>query len=541
MGNEPFITFDDISLRMRTRRILEGTSWEMKCNQHWAILGPNGAGKSTFVKSIFGKVPVVKGKITYHFAESNGHQSPRKFQYISYVSPESVRDIMADEKLQDEIRDFSGKVDQVTTVADIIIGDLDHTTDTDGLAIRLQKVARQVKVRHLLGRGIRSLSTGEMSHVLIARSLMTDPKLLILDEPFDGLDKISQKSLAQTIKDLMQGDMRVLLITHKFEEIVDGITHVLYLKDGRVHTSGKKESVLNLETIKDVFGFNQTKLDVDNRKLSLPSDFGPDRSVTGHANGYKDNDYPLVKMKNVTVRYAGIVTLDAFNWTMNRGENWVLLGPAGAGKSTILKLILGENLQAYANEIHLFGKKKGSGVSIWDIKKNIGIVSSDLQAGYALNIRAFDVVCSGFHDTVGLYKKCSPEQIEIARNWFGVMGVANLKNKSFGGLSHGQRQLILIARAMVKSPLLLMIDEPCDGLDIFNRMKLYEIIEHVGRHTQTNLIYATHNEQEILPCMTDILRLDHGKLLNVQKNEISHFAPEHLPHFPIRSSVSSRV
>ena len=148
----------------------------------------------------------------------------------------------------------------------------------------------------------------------------------------------------------------------------------------------------------------------------------------------------------------------------------VLLGPDGAGKTTILNLILGENLQAYANDIHLFGKKKGAGVSIWEIKRNVGVVSWDLQARYAKNIRAEEVVLSGFHDTVGLYRNSTAEETEIALHWMTLLGVADFKEKSFGNLSNGQRQLTLIARAMVKSPVLLLLDEPFNGLDISKRV-----------------------------------------------------------------------
>jgi molybdate transport system ATP-binding protein len=229
-------------------------------------------------------------------------------------------------------------------------------------------------------------------------------------------------------------------------------------------------------------------------------------------------------MKNVTVKYNQQRILDKFSWCAKKGENWAIRGPKGAGKSTILTLILGDNLQAYANEIYLFGKKRGSGESIWDIKKQIGCISSDLQIRQHKNINAFDVVCSGFFDSNGLYKKCSPEELSIAGEWAHFLGVDELADQRFGRLSHGQRQLTLIARAMVKSPKILILDEPFQGLDIKNRTKMLNVFEYIGSQTSTNLIYVPNQDEETLNCITHVLEMDRGRAtgtraLNDQKDK----------------------
>ncbi len=223
----------------------------------------------------------------------------------------------------------------------------------------------------------------------------------------------------------------------------------------------------------------------------------------------------LIRMKNTTVKYHKVTVLDKVNWTVRQGDNWMILGPNGSGKTTLLKLVLGENQQAYANDIYLFGKKKGSGESVWEIKKNIGFISSELQAHYPTHLSAFDVVCSGFFDSIGLYRLCSNEQKDLARAWIDTLGIAYLAGQKFGQLSHGQCQLVLIARAMVKSPVLLMLDEPCDGLDITNRDRLLQLLGIIGERTDTHLIYVTHHKEEIIPCITHVLSLDRGKIIDI--------------------------
>jgi molybdate transport system ATP-binding protein len=517
MESAPLITLENITVRLRDRPYLQNTSWEINSNEHWAMLGPNGSGKTTFARSLIGAVPIVKGKITYHFSKADRRNPAVATDKIGYVSPEMHRDIIKREYLQDRFRDFSGLIDEFTSVKQLI---LNQTVDLQRRGPQDEKtfdrVARQTGIEALLQRDIKSLSTGEMNAVLIAKALIKNPKLLILDEPFDGLDKKSRDFLTEAISALARDGIQLIMITHRFEEIVPEISHVMLLKQGQIYMAGRKENVFKPQIIDAVYETEKQAGPPNGRKLNsaLPPLEGKRKPLSHDREA--GNPQILIEMKDVTVKYGSRLILDKFNWVVKQGENWVILGPQASGKSTVLTLIRGDNLQAYANDIHLFGKKRGTGESIWEIRKKIGYISSDLQLRQHKNVDALDVVCSGFFDSNGLYRNCSRDELSIARAWIQFLDVADLAGQKFGRLSHGQRQLVLIGRAMVKSPEFLILDEPFQGLDIKNKAKLRSAFEYIGSNTHTNLIYVPDQEEEKLNCITHVMNMKRGKAISTR-------------------------
>jgi molybdate transport system ATP-binding protein len=208
------------------------------------------------------------------------------------------------------------------------------------------------------------------------------------------------------------------------------------------------------------------------------------------------------------------MVLDEINWTVRRGENWALLGPNGSGKTTLLSLILGDNPQAYANRITLFGRHRGSGESIWEIKERIGWVASELHLYYPGTVPCFDVVCSGFFDSVGLYRRCSDEQRKTASTWMDRLGIAGYADAMFGRISEGEQRMVLLARALVKHPWLLILDEPCQGLDRDNRERVLRTIDVVGSQIDTSVIYVTHRPDDVPNIITHVMRLDRGRIVD---------------------------
>ena len=454
MIKKPVITLDAITVRLRDKVYLQNTSWQINTTENWAVLGPNGAGKTTLAKSLFGSVPVVGGSITHHYGTED---SRPVYASIGYVSPEQQRGIMEKEKLQLDSRDFSGNLHDVTTVKDIILGRAyRHEPGSADYTHRLGEVAEKLRIESILGRNILSISSGEMAKTLIARALLKKPRLLILDEPYNGLDHRSRRSLKTMLERLIDDHVQVVLITHRFEEIMSNISHVLLLKNGSIYQRGRRDEILTKEILAGLYR-SENSLPVGPDRLSVFSSTReqdkPDRS----AKDGKTAGNVLIKMTDTSVKFKDVTVLDKVNWTVKHGDNWMILGPNGAGKTTLLKLVLGENQQAYANDISLFGRKKGSGENVWDIKKSIGFISSELKTRHPRHLSAFHIVCSGFFDSIGLYRLCSAEQKNMARAWIDTLGIASLANEKFGQLSHGQCQLVLIARAMVKAPVLLML------------------------------------------------------------------------------------
>jgi len=519
---KPFITLDNVTVRLQDKLILQNSFWQIDSDQHWAILGPNGSGKSTLVRALWGGVPLRSGRILYAFGDSTQavHLVPQRHP-IGYGSCETHQRLMEYESMQEELREYAGKTDEVTTAQEVILSGISANREvTPDDRARLVGVADSLGIPYLLQRGITLLSTGEMRKTLIARALMKSPRLLILDEPFDGLDEESRVSLGESINHLMAGTMRVILVTHRAEEIVPNTTHVLFIKNGRLFMQGPKEEMLTSEKVSKLFGC-ELRLEKDDGRYRVSYGLEKLHKVDGAflgRNVFHDIPETLIEMKETTVRYGEVLALDRLTWSMKRGENWAILGPNGSGKSTILELILGENLQGYSNQVFIFGKPKGSGQTLWDIKRRIGVVSSELQIQYRKKMSAYDVIASGFYDSIGLYQYPTAEQKEIVDAWVELLRIGEIAQESYHRLSYGQKRMVLLARAMVKPPVLLILDEPCHGLDILNRRRILNIVEMIGE-TETNLLYVTNHREEILSSITHVLRLQKGKAVTQGKKE----------------------
>jgi len=484
--NSSLISLKDVSNNLWDKKILKNVSWSTKFGQNWAIMGPNGAGKSVLIKIILGQLP--------YFGTIIRHEKISNFEKIVEVTFDQQKLLSVKEEKKDRYEEFSGHEQRLLTGREFIDPSKKNSE-------KLQKTAEEFCFSTILDKPIRYFSNGEVRKSLIVKALLANPKLIILDEPFDGLDTLSVKWLKETISAIINKGLTVWLVSHQFDELVPEIEHVLCLKSGEVFAKGLRSEIITTTTMQKLYGISN--LDNFNKREEIINDVkynGISQQDLTDSTPKKNKFTHIIKMENVNINYGRKVVLKQFNWSVKTGENWKIIGPNGAGKSTLLSLISGDNLQAYSNKIYLFGKKRGSGESIWDIKKKIGLVSPESQLLYREPISVLKVVLSGFFDSVGLYTPTSKNQKKIASKWLQFLEIENLSEHTFTRLSYGQQRLILIARALVKSPQLLILDEPCQGLDLKNREHIIKVIDKIGQNSATQIIYVTHVVSDQLNC-----------------------------------------
>lgn len=499
MSDGPLLELDDVTMRVRERKLLAHTSWTIRRGEQWAVLGPNGSGKSTLARTVAGELPSAGGRIRLRSGER-----------IALVSFERQQELYLRELELDHARHFSGRTDDVLTARQLLEGaaDGDRSGAEHGKRVH-NALSGALDLSHLLDRPFRSLSAGEMRKALVARAFASGPTLLVLDEPFDGLDARSRATLVAYLEGIMGEGRHVVIVTHRAEEILPGVTHVLALRDGAVVGKGPREEMLEPARLEELYGapFRPVERRARRRALTASGNGAPSPDSAAPA---LDSAETLVELEGVDVRYGELTVIRNFTWRLRRGERWGLFGPNGSGKTTLLNLIVGDNLQAYANDVRLFGRRRGNGESVWEIKRRIGLVTPNLQLGYRHSIRGLEVVLSGFFDSIGLYRQPSEAEIAAARRWIEALDLSDLADRHFTRLSYGQRRLLLIARALVKEPELLVLDEPCQGLDPRNRHRVLDAIDAACDSSPLlSMLYVTHHDDEHPAALTHLLRL-HG-------------------------------
>ena len=301
------------------------------------------------------------------------------------------------------------------------------------------------------------------------------------------------------VLELLSGmvDLQILFVLSNPSDIPSFINHVLPISDRKLEQSyTPSEFISNTQLLRQLFPLLET-----NRCERVFEKFKSADFTKESKDEKSDETSEVVKLCNIHIGYDQRTILKDMNWTVLKGERWALLGPNGAGKSTLLSIVCADNPQSYANDIRLFGRKRGTGESIWDIKRHIGYVSPEMHNYYLKNVPCKDIVGSGLFDTIGLYRKCNEAQLEQCAKWMKIFGIFALAEKSFRNISSGEQRLCLLARAFVKEPDLLILDEPLHGLDVSNKLKTKKIIEDYCSDPDKTLIYVTHYIHEIPDCI----------------------------------------
>ena len=506
----PLLSVDDIIIRANSRLCFAGTNWSIHADEQWALIGPTGAGKTLFVKALCGRLPVVHGQIRYYFDDTPFGRTYLRRGEIILVTAETQHEVLQQYAGYHQARWQSTESAGVPTVAEFlnwqnIEGRSPYeinppSVDESIYAIRRAQAVALLGIGSLLDRSLIHLSHGEGRKVLLGRALMQSPKLLILDDPFGGLDDETRKTLIGYLTAILEGgQQRLLLVLSRPDEIPNGITHVLGIAEHQVAIQGAKAAVLASSFARGVFKVDPRPAREDHM---LPAKDWP----------VLPPGTPLIELKHASVIYQDVTVLHDITWTMRQGEHWAIRGPNGAGKSTLLSLILADNPQAYANELKIFGRRRGSGESIWDIKRHIGWVAPEIHMYYQSQATCQTIVCSGFFDSIGLYHDVTPAQLQIAAKWMQALEIEALAERSFREVSIGEQRLVLLARALVKQPRLLILDEPCQGLDGLNRSRIIELLDTLCQQTPVSLLYVTHHLDELPRSITHVLHLENGRM-----------------------------
>lgn len=477
------LQLDETLCRLSSRRALRVRGFTLRQGEHWCLFGGNGAGKSVLAQLLCGRLRI--GTAALHVAPDFDPQ--RDVLFVSFEEQQSLAALDA----RHDISEYDPSAhDQGTTVHALVSAGLPLSPLDE---VRLQQLLAALDLQVLQARGIRYLSSGQTRKALLARALFRRPRLLVLDEPLESIDGETRASLQRVLAQSMGPDTATLLLCRRERDILPGITHLALLDSLALLASGP------LDTVRASAEFVR----LAQRRLPVPAQLPvstPRRPLPALA-----PDLPLLALHKVNAGYPGKPVLRELDWTFKPGQHALISGPNGCGKSTLLNLLCGENHMAYGQDVVLFGRRRGSGESVWEVKARFGVVSNELHLRYCKGWRVLDVVVSGFFDSVGLYDDSGASEQQAARDWLAALNLLPLAGDHYHELSFGEQRLVLLARAMVKQPAILILDEPCVGLDDAWRQLVLDIVDRIAATTSTQILFVSHDPQDAPQCINQWL------------------------------------
>lgn len=424
------------------------------CNESWCVLGDVGSGIDTFVQLLSGHLEADRATL---------FRVPDTCAVVSFRAQQELYE----QEVRNDDSDFMDRVDPGTLARDFI-----------GPHGETRELIHLFRLEHVMNSGYRQLSSGESRKLLLLQAITNGATSMLVEKPYDGLDIQSCEDFDRTMLRLMDQGIGIVIVIASRSDIPRWCTHLAVIDDRKVILQGEMRSVLE-------------------RAQERRSGEGWSEIIKGfnkaHESGVSDE---LVRLVNGRARYGGRIIFTGLELSVRQGQHTLVTGPNGAGKSTLLSLITGDHPDCYTNELYLFGLRRGSGESIWQLKKEMGIVSPALHREHYIPGNALQVVISGFYDSIGLYRNYTGEQQDRARKWLGRIGLAACENTPFRRLSYAQQRLTLIARALIKMPRLLILDEPTQGLDDSNRSHLLDFLEMVAEKEISTILYVSHRRDE---------------------------------------------
>jgi molybdate transport system ATP-binding protein len=489
----PLIELHDVDVSLDGTTILREIHWRLLPGQHWAVLGANGSGKSTFLRLIRGELWPAPGHSSRRVYNLDGQKQETAVgikEKIALVSPElQQRYLQQDWRLtglQTVQSGFGG-------------GDYVYQKLTAKQKKTAQGVMELLGVASLAPRNVQQLSTGELRRLLVARALVSSPRVLICDEICDGLDGDSRTALLQALERVARNGTRLIYTTHRSEELLPVLTHRLVLRHGRVHEQGRiaRQNGLPSPFARDWRAF----------PLNPNANYASDSATVTNA---RANRQVLIRIERANVFLNEKQVLFDIAWELRRGQHWAFLGPNGAGKTTLLKLICGDVHAALGGRVRRFAFTSRN--SLWEVKREIGIVSPDLQANHREHWSGEEVVASGFFSSMGLNRRLTQAQRGRITQLLRRLGLTALSEKPVTKMSYGEFRKILLARALVGRPAILALDEPFDGLDADAKAEMAKLLASVAS-SGTSLIVVSHHTSELPACITQVAHLARGRIV----------------------------
>ena len=496
-------SINNATVRFLTNTLFHDLTFKINKGEHWALIGESGSGKSALLQTIAGRFNITGGSLNYYFQDDvSGPQAAQNGQsinnrLISLVEPKHhFRNLSNTTDFYYQQRYNSSDSEDALTVDDYLLSV--KSVPRPNIHWTLDKTLTLLNLHALRDKQLIKLSNGETKRLMLAAALLKNPILLLLDNPLTGLDVKTRQEFNGIIEQVTASGISIIMAT-SVHEIPEAITHIAVLKSGEIIHESTRDAFKP-----QLFSTNTTDT-IDNQELTELLHISKNPVVFNQ----------IVTMDQVHIQYGDKVILDDVNWQIKTGDRWALLGPNGAGKSTLLSLINGDNPQAYANNIILFDKKRGTGESIWDIKKKIGFVSPELHQYFPTDNSCLQVIESGYYDTLGLFRPSNPERAAIALRWMKALEIDRYARTLLKNIPASAQRLCLLARALIKNPALLIFDEPCQGMDDHQQLHFKNLVDTICSLSNVTLIYVTHYQHEIPNSVDKVLQLDKGKVVKI--------------------------
>lgn len=459
-----------MNIRNFRHQELDINSFNTTPGQSWCVFGENHSGIDSFIDLLAGKLSHCQADVL---------DLPKNPGILSFRAQQEL----FEKEIRNDDSDFLNKTDPGTLVRDFLLNPEAHLD-----------LLQTFGMSDCLDLGYRQLSSGQARKLLLLCELTVGTATLVLQNPYDGLDEQSCHELNHALMHLPERGIEVMVCVNIRSDVPAWTSHLAIIKDRRLVCAGPRDQVLPKTEALMPTGKNGRS------PIHAPFLQSSTKSMEG--------DEELVFLRNGFAGYGEKLLFSHLNLTIQSGDHTLISGANGCGKSTLLDIITGDNPKCYANDLRIFGKKRGSGESIWAIKKHMGIVSPTLHRDHRIPGNALQVVLSGLYDSIGLYHKATTSEIKTARQWLAWINLSAKAEVPFRRLSFAEQRQVLIARALIKRPRLLILDEPTQGLDDDNRSTLLHLLAEIATQRLSTILFVSHRRDEHRPFFRQQIRLD---------------------------------